>query len=145
MCRENLGVVGLKFSLEISKCGKIDFGGTVMAIHNQHGFEAEALACSYLENLGYLLLHKNFSCREGEIDLVMEHNEILVFVEVRSLKRITSVHPLEALSRAKLSRIVKAANFYLMKYPTDKNVRFDLVLVLGVASNLKHYQNILEV
>ncbi|MBW7875366.1 MAG: YraN family protein [Candidatus Cloacimonetes bacterium] len=115
-----------------------------MAIHNQYGIEAENLALVYLQKQGYSLLLKNFSSREGEIDLVMENKEVLVFVEVRSLKKAGSIHPLEALSRGKLLRIVKTARYFLAKHPTDKNIRFDLVLVLGQKPKIEHFQNIIE-
>ncbi|MGD8936565.1 MAG: YraN family protein, partial [Thiogranum sp.] len=47
------------------------------------GDSAEQLACRYLQTQGLKLLQRNFYCRGGEIDLVMQHGDSLVFVEVR--------------------------------------------------------------
>ncbi|HJX17417.1 MAG TPA: YraN family protein, partial [Acidiferrobacterales bacterium] len=47
------------------------------------GAQAEALACAHLERAGLRLLTRNYRCPQGEIDLVMDDRDTLVFVEVR--------------------------------------------------------------
>jgi putative endonuclease len=51
------------------------------------GDNAERLACQYLQRHGLKLLGRNFRCRGGEIDLIMQHGDSLVFVEVRYRRR----------------------------------------------------------
>jgi putative endonuclease len=43
----------------------------------------EDIACEYLTNLGYRILHRNFYCRGGEIDIIALDGDVLVFVEVK--------------------------------------------------------------
>lgn len=50
------------------------------------GQQAESLACDYLISKGLLLLERNYRCRLGEIDLIMEHEGEIVFVEVKYRK-----------------------------------------------------------
>ncbi|WP_292746923.1 YraN family protein, partial [Methylophaga sp. UBA3191] len=54
-----------------------------MAEHLQSGKQAEQLACNYLEKQGLKLVQRNFYCRRGEIDLIMQDGQTLVFIEVR--------------------------------------------------------------
>lgn len=89
---------------------------------------AENFAERYLETQGLILLERNFSCRGGEIDLIMEHGEILVFVEVRYRK---NSNPLETINRPKERRIILCAEKYLLSYPSSlyPPCRFDVVAI----------------
>lgn len=89
---------------------------------------AENLAERYLENQGLTLLERNFSCKGGEIDLIMEQGEILVFVEVRYRK---DSNPLETINRPKERRIILCAEKYLLNYPSSlyPPCRFDVVVI----------------
>jgi putative endonuclease len=49
----------------------------------QIGNHAEDLALAYLSNIGLRCLQRNFYSRFGEIDLIMQDSDTLVFVEVR--------------------------------------------------------------
>ena len=51
--------------------------------HLQKGKTAEDQACDYLQRKGLRLIEKNYTCRLGEIDLIMEDKHHIVFVEVR--------------------------------------------------------------
>lgn len=89
---------------------------------------AENFAERYLELQGLSLLERNFTCRGGEIDLIMEHGEILVFVEVRYRK---DSNPLETINRSKERRIIQCAEKYLLNYPAHlyPPCRFDVVVI----------------
>lgn len=89
---------------------------------------AENLAERYLELQGLTLLERNFSCKGGEIDLIMEHGEVLVFVEVRYRKEN---NPLETINRQKERRIILCAEKYLLNYPPAlyPPCRFDVVII----------------
>ena len=89
---------------------------------------AENIAERYLEMQGLTLLERNFSCKGGEIDLIMEHGEILAFVEVRYRKES---NPLETINRPKEKRIILCAEKYLLNYPTAlyPPCRFDVVII----------------
>lgn len=85
--------------------------------HNQKGQQAETIALNYLQNQGLIKLQTNFSCKCGEIDLIMQDNEFLVFVEVRYRNRTQYGHPLETINYAKQKKIIKTIQFFLMQYP----------------------------
>lgn len=89
---------------------------------------AEHLAARYLEWQGLTLLERNFVCKGGEIDLIMEHGETLVFVEVRYRQQH---NPLETINRHKERRIISCAEKYLLNYPPAlyPPCRFDVVII----------------
>lgn len=101
-----------------------------MHILRKIGDAGECFAARYLQERGYRLLSKNFTVhRRGEIDLVMEKDEFLVCVEIKT-RRSTAV-PFEALVPwRKQQRIVFAARCYVQRWQlTEKVVRFDVVFV----------------
>ena len=92
----------------------------------------EELSAKYLERQGYLLLCRNFRCRQGEIDLIVEKDQQLIFVEVktRSYHSITSA--VENIHYRKQQRISRTAQTYLNQNPDygKYNTRFDAIIVL---------------
>ena len=85
--------------------------------HNKKGQYAEQIALNYLQQKGLTKLQSNFSCKFGEIDLIMHDNEFLIFVEVRYRKQTQFGHPLETIDFAKQKKIIKTIQYFLMKYP----------------------------
>ncbi len=92
------------------------------------GNNAENMACHYLQSKGLLLLQQNFNCQVGEIDLIMQDTEEIVFVEVRSRNK-NIIETLESVDLYKQKKIIKAANYYLQKKKWHDNVncRFDVI------------------
>ena len=97
----------------------------------------EDIACEYLTSLGYKILHRNFHCRGGEIDIIALDGNVLVFVEVKGTT--TKLNPAERIDRRKLKRIYKCAEEFLLKAPA-KECRVDAILVEG--SQVMHLRNI---
>lgn len=79
------------------------------------GSIAEDIACDYLKKQKLELIEKNYLCKQGEIDLIMQDQHYLVFIEVRYRKTIAFGTPLETISKHKLKRIQTAINHYTMK------------------------------
>lgn len=96
------------------------------------GEEAEALAAEFLKKRGYKVIERNFFTRFGEIDIICRDGNVLVFVEVRSLKR-KDFHPLQTLSAQKMSRILEAIEWYLTKKDLygKQDCRLDIIGVSG--------------
>ncbi len=94
---------------------------------------AEGLALAFLRKRGLKLRVANYRCRRGEIDLVMEDGEALVFVEVRYRSRDDYGHALETVGTRKRARILSTAAHYLQTNPltTGRPCRFDVVSVSG--------------
>ena len=99
------------------------------------GRKGEDLACTYLQNLGYRILTRNFRNRRYEIDIVASYDGVLVFVEVktRSLKALDIGGELRP---AQMRRIVYAANSYVYtQRPRYKETRFDLIKIRGIGKH----------
>jgi len=97
--------------------------------HNQKGQYAENLALNYLQAQGLTRLQENFSCKHGEIDLIMRDNEFIVFIEVRYRKQTRFGHPLETINYTKQKKIIKTIQYFLIKNPEFNNLacRIDAV------------------
>jgi putative endonuclease len=99
------------------------------------GREGEQLACAELERLGYRLLSRRYRTRYGEIDIVAEDGEVLVFVEVKARTDDSFGHPAEAVTDQKQHRVVAMAEAYLAREQVgDRVCRFDVVAVDGTGA-----------
>jgi putative endonuclease len=95
------------------------------------GHQVESCACHYLESNGLRLVDKNFSCKIGEIDLIMRDGETLVFVEVRYRAKAKYGDSLASITRSKQNKIIRAAKYYLQQNDLYDKVpcRFDVIAV----------------
>ena len=94
----------------------------------EKGRQGEELALKYLMGKGYRPVKRNFRALGGEVDVIVELDMLLVFVEVKYRLRGSSGAGMEAVTQKKQRRIIKAAGEYLMK--TDqftRPLRFDVV------------------
>lgn len=91
---------------------------------------AEGQAARFLKKSGYKILCRNYRSRFGEIDLVAEKGEILVFVEVKKRAENSFGSALDAVTSEKQKKIIKTARHYLSRTPSDeKFIRFDVITV----------------
>ncbi|SBT18638.1 hypothetical protein MGA5115_02785 [Marinomonas gallaica] len=79
------------------------------------GEKAERLAEQFLVSQGYVAIARNFHSRVGEVDLIMQHRSTYVFVEVRYRANATRGSASESITAAKYRRILKTAEYWLMK------------------------------
>jgi putative endonuclease len=109
----------------------------------EKGNEAEQIACDHLATRGYRIITRNFNCRVGEIDIIAQNGEDLVFVEVRSWNSSATVNPVHTISRRKQERVIRAAEYYLAKHVSRPvPARFDVAIVkLGASPNVELIQN----
>jgi putative endonuclease len=91
----------------------------------------EKTAESFLRTQGLELLQRNFSSRFGEIDLIMEDDQTLVFVEVKYRRNNHHGSGAEAVTFHKQGRISRTAAWYLAKNPrrADQFCRFDIISI----------------
>lgn len=94
---------------------------------------AEQMAVEYLKAAGLRLLARNYLCRSGEIDLVMQHGEGTVFVEVRYRAGSDFGSAAESIDLRKQQKVVRAAQHYLLRHPVAAagDCRFDVVVIAG--------------
>ncbi len=102
------------------------------------GNHAEAIALAYLRKAGLTLVQQNFTCKTGEIDLVMTqhsklHGTVLVFVEVRYRKTGDYGGAAASVTPDKRLRIVRTAKRFLQTHGKYHNLysRFDVVAISG--------------
>ena len=95
----------------------------------QRGRQAERRAERFLVGRGLVVVARNYHCRFGELDLVMDDQGTLVVVEVRMRSRRSLCTPAESVDASKRARIVGATRHFLAAKPAygDQPVRFDLV------------------
>ncbi len=94
------------------------------------GRVGETLATSALEKRGYCILERNFRCRAGEIDLIAQAGEDLVFIEVKTRRGTACGLPEEAITRRKARTLQQVAWFYLDAHNlADCSWRIDVVAV----------------
>ncbi len=98
------------------------------------GEAIERIAASWLAKRGLQLLASNQHAKGGELDLVMQDGDTLVFVEVKHRTTARYGHPLETVTHTKQRRLVKAALFYLQRNRLSCPCRFDVLAVTGRAS-----------
>jgi putative endonuclease len=94
------------------------------------GSQYEQLALNYLLQQKLKQIEQNYFCKWGEIDLIMQDKDFIVFVEVKYRKKTQYGHPLETITRSKQLKIKKTALLYLQK----KNInnafcRFDAISI----------------
>ena len=97
------------------------------------GTAYEHRAAEYLQAQGYRMLASNYRCRAGEIDLIAQQGEYLVFVEVKYRHDLHSGSGLEAVDVRKQRRILRAAQWYLSekRIPPEQPCRFDVIAFCG--------------
>ncbi len=91
------------------------------------GINSERWVVFLLRLKGYEILKTRYRTPLGEIDIIAETKNALVFVEVKA--RASHEEALHALSVTQRARLVQAAESFLSTFPTSKEVRFDLFLV----------------
>ncbi len=95
------------------------------------GMSGEQTALSFFIRKGYKLLEKNFRVPCGEIDLILEKDREIVFVEVKARRSIRYGLPQEAVVTAKQRRIIRAALWYVQKKGLEGlDMRFDVLAVI---------------
>ena len=82
----------------------------------------------YLDSIGYVILDRNWRGNRCELDVVALNNECLVFVEVKTRGSSRYGSPLEAITPAKLSNMIRAAFSWLTEnYVHHDGIRFDAI------------------
>ncbi|MGB3413315.1 MAG: YraN family protein [Microbacteriaceae bacterium] len=91
------------------------------------GSQGESLAAEYLELRGLSLLQQNWRGKSGEIDLVMQSAEEIVFVEVKTRRTMLYGDPLSAVTAQKLQRIHRLAEEWQHEQQRRVRYRIDIV------------------
>ncbi len=105
------------------------------------GNEYEKIASDFLIDNGCVILERNYRCKYGEIDIIAQDSEYLIFAEVKYRKGRGSGYPEEAVNISKQRRISKTADFYRIRHGISDKVscRFDVIAI--DESGIRYYKN----
>ncbi|MDX8414168.1 MAG: YraN family protein [Mariprofundales bacterium] len=109
--------------------------------HVAHGREAEGRAADYLQQQGCTILDRNARGGRGELDIVAQSDEVLLFVEVKAHR--SAEGSLQAMTLGKQQRLLSAAEVWRMRHPAlvGLQCRFDLIIVSPVSDKITHYED----
>lgn len=102
-------------------------------------YQAEHIVKEYLLKKWYKILHQNYTIRWWELDIVAEKENNRIFIEVKEVNNTEDLH--NYISKKKIQTIIKTIQFFNNEYPTNKQLRIDLVFIKE-NTILHHYQNI---
>jgi putative endonuclease len=104
--------------------------------HNDRGAWAEDMALAYLLKHGLREISRNYRCRYGEIDLILEDGDTLIFAEVRYRAKGALVSAQESVGYPKQRRLLASAEHYLQRTGETDNreCRFDVLALSGAIS-----------
>lgn len=97
------------------------------------GAWGEEMAARYLRLHGWRLVERNYTVRQGEVDLIAEKHGVLAFVEVKLRKDDRFGQAREFVTPAKQRRILTAASMYLAAHESEAQPRFDVIEVYAPA------------
>ncbi|TMJ29762.1 MAG: YraN family protein [Alphaproteobacteria bacterium] len=108
------------------------------------GALGEEAAADLLRKGGYRIVARNHRCRSGEIDVIAEKGEVLVFVEVRTRATAAFGGPEETVGGRKQRRVIAAArDFLARRRGPPRAARFDVIAVVDgpAGPSLTHFEN----
>ncbi|MBQ6181518.1 MAG: YraN family protein [Ruminococcus sp.] len=97
---------------------------------SETGRLGEESVCAYLTERGYRIAARNYRIKGGEIDIIAENGDYLVFVEVKARRPDSLVTGFEAVNKRKRGLIIKTAADYCCKHPSMLQPRFDVAQVI---------------
>lgn len=104
------------------------------------GQRGESLAAEFLVKKHFHILDKNFRTPQGEIDIIAQDGNVIVFVEVKYRGTDEFGHPSIAVTDQKIQKITRAAEQYLQEKNLDADFRFDIISIFP--SSIEHFENV---
>ncbi len=109
----------------------------------------ERVAKAHLEAKGYRILATNFRVREGEVDIVAQQGDVVVFVEVKTRRGEAMGSAVEAIGRRKAQRLLQVAEAFDQQHPElPPGRRIDLIAIdldaAGRVVSLQHIESAVE-
>ena len=95
------------------------------------GNSGEDKAAAFLLGESYRIIERNFRTRSGEIDIIAQKDDVLVFVEVKTLPSGDAETLAHELDIRKQRKIIKTANFFLVNHReyNSSKIRFDVIVI----------------
>lgn len=114
-----------------------------MAFHNELGKKGEDLAVLYLQKKGYKIVARNFKYQKAEVDIIANHDNVLVIIEVKTRSTPDFGSPQEFVKGKQIQSLVKAVNFFIIEHDLDVEVRFDIIAIIKnkAGTKIEHLEN----
>ena len=115
-------------------------------IKKEFGNTGEDIATEYLEKQGYIILERNFYCKQGEIDIIAKDKNEVVFVEVKIRSDVGYGLTSEAVTKQNIKHLCRTARYFLYKNKMfNEFIRFDVVEILIKSGkfNVNHIKQII--
>jgi putative endonuclease len=115
-----------------------------MAEHNDLGKWGEDEAVLYLEDQGYVIIDRNWKMGRRDLDILAytPDGNTLVVVEVKTRTGAEYQQPEEAVTQSKMRSLAIAATAYVKECQVDKELRFDVISIVGCAHQVKSLQHL---
>ena len=101
-----------------------------MAEHNDTGDIGEEYAIQFLLQKGFSILHRNWRFGHYEIDIIANELDKLHFIEVKTRTNLKYGYPEVAVTKKKLTHLIKSANHFLKINPNWERIQFDILSIL---------------
>lgn len=114
-------------------CIVINRGMNVTKNNRVTGSIYEEKIAAFLKQNGFMILERNYRCKQGEIDIIAKDGKYFVFIEVKFRASGSAGFSLEAIGHRKVMRIRNAAVYYLFSHqlPEETPCRFDAAGIDG--------------
>ena len=110
------------------------------------GIIGEKIAQDYLRNQGYKILETNFYTKRGEIDIITQKDECIVFIEVKTRTNLKYGTPAMAVNSVKKKHIKHASEIFLTVNKVNEfDVRFDVieVIIMNGKCDINHLEGVM--
>lgn len=107
------------------------------------GITGEKKAALFLAKDGFTILKRNFRKRGGEIDIIAKHDNVLVFIEVKT-SNVYSEDSLEySIDNRKRRRIINTSRYFLKENPEfeDYTIQYDIIFISQQDGKINHIKN----
>lgn len=101
-----------------------------MAQHNELGQLGEQMATDYLIAKGYKIIVRNYVYQKAEIDIIAQHDNTIICVEVKTRNSDFFGDPQDFVTPNKIKLLVKAMDAFVIENDIELETRFDIVAVL---------------
>jgi len=112
--------------------------------HTELGRNGEILATEFLIDKGHTIICTNYRFDHREIDIISLEEDIIVFTEIKTRSNYDFGFPEEAVTVRKQELIKAAAAHFLLDYPENQKVRFDVISILmqhGKVLEMLHFED----
>jgi putative endonuclease len=112
------------------------------------GIKGENLAVKFLKEKGYRIIERNYKTPIGEIDIIAQDGNTIVFIEVKTRTDEFFGQPFEAVNKKKRRKLKNVALLYLKRHVREFSVRFDVLSIFyreNGKSEINHIKDAFEV